>query len=432
MDEKKSFFARVKGKIKRSINAVKNKTYKTITLRWIYPRLYNKYRKLPIDDKKIIFIEVRLAELRNGFHVLYDQIIRNYDVDIHTHFLQHSLIGKKEMLKQGKELVEDLATAKYVFLAEATTILGCLEIRPQTHVTQLWHGCGAFKRFGFSTGDFIFGDSLQEQQKFPSHNNYSTVTVSSKEVAWAYEEAMGIPAESGIVKPLGVSRTDVFYDEPFIKSAYEKLHKNIPISVGKKVILYAPTFRGRVVRATTPDEFDLALLQEELGDEYILLQKHHPIVKQLPEIPAAYGDFTQDVTDDFSIEELICVSDICISDYSSLIFEYALFERPMIFFAYDLAEFNDWRGFYYDYDEMTPGPIYTTTEEIVDYIANVNTRFDKEEMHTFREKFMRDCDGQATKRIMDDAFGDNLEKYKRAQPLNQNDYKFPRIEVDVL
>lgn len=427
-EKKKSLYATVKIQIKRQINKIKNRAYKDITLKWTYPRIYNKHKKQPIDEKKIIFIEVRLAELRNGFHILYDQIIRNYDVTIHTHFLQHSLIDKKEMLKRGKDLAKDLATAKYVFIAEATNILGSLKLREETHVTQLWHGCGAFKRFGFSTGDFIFGDSLKEQKRFPSHKNYSTVTVSSPEVVWAYEEAMDISAESGIVKPLGVSRTDVFYDKDFIKKASTKLQKRIPASIGKKVILYAPTFRGRVVSATTPDEFDLELLQEKLGDEYILLQKHHPIVKHLPNIPLQYRTFTRDVTNDFSIEELICVADICISDYSSLIFEYSLFERPMIFFAYDLDEFNDWRGFYYDYDEMTPGPIYTSTEEIIEYIQNVKERFDQNEMHDFREKFMRSCDGQATKRIMTDAFGSNLEKFKRKKALSENDYEFPKVK----
>jgi len=108
-----------------------------------------------------------------------------------------------------------------------------------------------------------------------------------------------------------------------------------------------------------------------------------------------------DITKDLDIEQLLCVSDICISDYSSLIFEYSLFERPMIFYAYDLDNYFDWRGFYYNYDELTPGPIVTSTEEIIDYIQNLDTRFDKAEVHAFREKFMSACDGHATDRIVE-------------------------------
>ena len=101
-----------------------------------------------------------------------------------------------------------------------------------------------------------------------------------------------------------------------------------------------------------------------------------------------------------SIEELLFVADICISDYSSLVFEYSLFEKPMIFFAFDLDNYYDWRGFYYDYKEFVPGPIYTTTEEMIDYIKHIDTKFDKQKVKQFRDKFMSACDGHATERIM--------------------------------
>ena len=407
--------------IKRPIK----KVYKYVTLKWIYPREYKRYAKEPIDEKKVIFIEVLLPELRNSFHIVYDQIISNYDVEIHTHFLRQFFVVRKEAMRRSKELIRDMATAKYIFIAEATDVIGGLEVRPETVITQLWHGCGAFKKFGLSTGELIFGSSLKSQRRFPSHKNYTTVTVSSPEVVWAYEEAMGISKESGIVKPLGISRTDVFYDQDFIGDAYAKLHGKVPASREKKVILYAPTFRGRVASATAPDELDFSLLQKGLGEEYVILLKHHPIVEQLPAIPAQYADFAIDVTNDFTIEELISVADICISDYSSLIFEYSLFEKPMLFFAYDLDEFNDWRGFYYDYEEMTPGPICTTNEEMLDYIQNVEERFNKKEMQAFKERFMSACDGQATKRIMDAAFANNLEQYRRKEPLTREDYNFP-------
>ena len=110
------------------------------------------------------------------------------------------------------------------------------------------------------------------------------------------------------------------------------------------------------------------------------------------------------------IDDLLCVSDICISDYSSLVFEYSLFERPMIFFAYDKAEYDDWRGFYYDYDEMTPGPICTENEEMIDYIQNLDTRFNKQEIADFHYKFMRSCDGHATERILEMVMGKPIAK----------------------
>ena len=142
-------------------------------------------------------------------------------------------------------------------------------------------------------------------------------------------------------------------------------------------------------------------MHEALGEEYVLVFKHHPFVKNRPVVPESLKDFAIDLTADMTIEELLMVSDVCISDYSSLVFEYSLFERPMLFFAYDLEEYYDWRGFYYDYAEMTPGPTCKTTEEMIDYIKNLDTRFDRQKVVDFKNKFMSACDGHATERILE-------------------------------
>ena len=206
--------------------------------------------------------------------------------------------------------------------------------------------------------------------------------------------------------PTGISRSDIFYDEDAKKAAQEKLLSVVPQAKGKKVILYAPTFRGRVARAKTPNALDIAAFGDALGKDYILLFKLHPFVKKRTAIPEGYENFAFDLTDDMSIEELLFVADICISDYSSLVFEYSLFEKPMIFFAFDLDNYYDWRGFYYDYKDFVPGPIHTTTEEMIDYIRHVDERFDKNRVQEFRQKFMSACDGHATERIMKMMFGE--------------------------
>ena len=109
---------------------------------------------------------------------------------------------------------------------------------------------------------------------------------------------------------------------------------------------------------------------------------------------------------DVSIDDLLCTADACISDYSSIVFEYSLFGRPMVFFAYDLSDYDDWRGFYYSYDEFTPGPVFNTSEEVLDYLVHLDERFDPAKVAAFREKFMCACDGHATDRIMKVVFGE--------------------------
>ena len=408
--------------IKKSWRRFIDPFYKYYLFKVLYPKTYKKYSSLPVDERKVVFVEIRLPKLTNSFKLLYDTIYRNYDFDIHCHFLRNTYVTRRQYRKNCQEMVKDIATAKYVFFDEATNVNGCFKMREETVVTQLWHGCGAFKKFGYSTADAIFGATREMMDKYPFNRNYTTVTVSSPEVIWAYEEAMQYSRESGVVKALGSSRTDIFYDGEFVEKAFENLYQIMPQAKGKKIILYAPTFRGRVAKATTPKVLIPEFMKYELGDEYVLLLKHHPLVRKRPEITEYCSDFAMDVTDTMTIEDLLCVADICISDYSSLVFEYSLFERPMIFLAHDLEEFFDWRGFYYDYYELAPGPIVKNTTEVIEYIKNIESLYDRKRVHLFRKKFMSACDGHATERIMADAFGDALEKFKRETPLEKADY----------
>lgn len=374
--------------------------YKTL------PRAYNAHRNEPVDEKKVIFIELRLPAISNSFRVLYDELEKNYNFNIHIHLLRNTFVPRKEYVRRCKEMLADVATAKYVFVNEASDVLSCIDKRPETIVTQMWHACGAFKKFGKSTADLIFGPDAEQLKKHPNNRNYTYVTVSSPEIVWAYADAMDLKGQEDIIRPIGTSRTDVFFRPETIKTAFDHLYEKFPAARGKKIILYAPTFRGRVANAATPDCFDLEKFYEAFHDQYVIITKHHPLVRNLPEIPKKLaGTFAYDATRTMSIEDLLCVSDICISDYSSLIFEYSLFERPMLFYAYDLDEYFDWRGFYYPYDELTPGPVCTTNEEMIDYIQHVDERFDKQKVVDFRNKFMSACDGHATERIMDLVFG---------------------------
>lgn len=417
------FFVRNFRKIKKFIRKKTNPLYRYYVLKVLYPHVYKKYSKRPVEENKVVFVEIRLPNLTNSYKVIYDELCRNYDFDIHCHFLRNTYVGRTEYRRRCKAFIRDIATAKYVFMDEATNIMGNFTMREETVVTQLWHGCGAFKKFGYSTADAIFGATREIMDKYPFNRNYTNVTVSSPEVIWAYEEAMNYTHESGVVKALGSSRTDIFYDEDFIKSAYDAFYEIMPQAKGKKVILYAPTFRGRVAKAKSPNRLNVELLNYVLGDQYVLVTKHHPLVRKRPQIPENCTDFAMDLTDDLSIEELLCVSDICISDYSSLVFEYSLFEKPMIFLAHDLDTFFDWRGFYYDYYELAPGPVVKNTCEIIDYITNIDEKFDKKQVQDFRQKFMSSCDGNATNRILDTALSDEAkEKYKRKTPLKKEKY----------
>lgn len=380
----------------------------------VFPEAYSSQADQPLQENKVILIEPRYATLSNSFQALYQELKEHYNFDVHIHCLRDTFVSKSQYVENCKVMLQDAATAKYIFLTEASRVISCVPLRKETIVTQLWHGCGAFKKFGLSTAELIFGPNTESLQRHPFHKYYHLVTVSSPEVVWAYAEAMGLEEEKELIQPIGVSRTDVFFHKEREQEAREKLYRLMPSAKGKKVILYAPTFRGRVAKAKSSDQLDIQQFQKAFEGEYVLLLKHHPIVKNRPEIPEeSKGGFAMDMTEEMSIDELLFVSDICISDYSSLIFEYSLFERPMIFFAYDLDEYFDWRGFYYNYDELTPGPIFKENEPMIQYIRHIDEQFDKEQVIAFKNKFMSACDGHATERIMEKTFGADLEKYRK-------------------
>jgi len=363
-----------------------------------FPKVYSSYCTEPVQENKVLFLEMRFTKISNSFELIYKALEESGEYDLKCSYVQFNFIRGREFTQRVNEMLKELATAKYVFVDDASLILSSIPLRKETVAINLWHACGAFKKFGRSTAELKFGSSAATLDKYPNYGNLTHVTVSSPEVIWAYEEAMHLP--KGIVKATGVSRTDQFYDKEFVESRKQKLYEIMPEAKDKKVILYAPTFRGHVATASSPDRIDFERFCRELGNEYVIVCKHHPFVKNPPIIPEELQHFARDLTKYLSIEDLLCCADICISDYSSLVFEYSLFEKPMIFYAYDYDNYCDWRGFYYDYSEFTPGPVVQTEDELLNSIKNIDTQFDKQKVIDFKEKFMGSCDGHATERII--------------------------------
>ena len=398
--------------IKKLYWQTRKKVGQILMFRIVFPLGYKHYIKgKKIKKKKAVFVEVRFDEITDSFRLVYDRMKAD-GFDIHEQFIENIKPGKWGYIKRCLRMLEDISDAHYVFLNDACNVTSCIPLRKGTKIYQLWHACGAFKKFGMSTAELIFGDNRKSLEKYPNYGNLSYVTVSSPEVIWAYEEAMNLKDTKTQVVATGVSRTDVFYDQHFIEQSKAAVYSVCSAAENKKIILYAPTFRGRVAKAESPDCLDIPAMKRALGDEYVLLIKHHPFVKQPPVVPEDCADFAMDVTKSLEIDQLLCASDVCVSDYSSLIFEYSLFERPMIFFAYDLDDYFDWRGFYYNYDELTPGPVVKETEEIIDYIRHLDVRFDQAQVHAFKEKFMSSCDGHATDRIMALVYAETRNKRK--------------------
>ncbi|MBQ8504186.1 MAG: CDP-glycerol glycerophosphotransferase family protein [Clostridia bacterium] len=295
------------------------------------------------------------------------------------------------------------ATSKCTFLYDYYLPAYANYPRKGTRLFQIYHACGAFKKWGYSTKESSWGLKSNFFEKYNVHKTYTYITTSSPQINHIYAEAFG--SEISKVKSLGVPRTDVFFSKEFVSAQKGELLKKYPELKSKKLLLWAPTFRGNSIRTSYNENvLDFSLLKELIGNEYAVLVKLHPHVAKsfsLKDLPDELQGFVYDISKEFQISSALCFSDIVISDYSSLIFEYALFERPMIFYAYDLEEYNTGRSFYYDYESFVPGEIVKNTEELAQAILNAENSFNKEKVVAFRERFMSACDGNSTQRVFD-------------------------------
>ena len=369
-------------------------------LKALCPTVYRLSALAPLNPRKIIFFDQYYETMPDSFTLLYEQLEADDSIEVSFYSLGQGSVSPLELLARNIAFSHRCATASAVFLRHGSSLLSGLPLRRGTQLIQVWHGCGAFKRFGSSLLDVMDEAARRDRKRFPIFGNTTLVPISSEEVRWAYAEAMEIQDPQSVVLALGVSRTDRFYDKAFLESARERVAQAVPGIGERKILLYAPTFRGEPDRPVPPRELDVELLCKCLSDDYALLIKHHPFIKERPAIPEGCRDFAFDVTDDLAIDELMCAADICVTDYSSLIYEYSLLLKPIAFFAYDLDEYLDQRGLYYPYNELTPGPVCKSTAELVDYVLHVNERFDVDAVQAFRDRFMASCDGHATERII--------------------------------
>ena len=373
------------------------KIIKWIVFRIIYPGCYRISSLKKVNDHKVIFVENHEDYLTDNFVLLYKEFEkRNYDIKVH--YLKVASSGWGDIIRKSVLLIKDMGDAGYIFLNESNSLFGAFKLRKETRMIQLWHACGAFKKWGFSVADKSFGDDEKDLVKYSGHRNYTLMTVSGDEVCWAYEEAFGLKDKKGIVKPLGVSRTDIYFDEKRIKEAFDKLNNiNLKLS-GRKIIVYLPTFRGSIAKAKGPSAFEVSEMLS-LTDEYVILIKNHPFVKEKLTIPDDARNYCIEIEDELTVEDLLIIADICITDYSSVVFEYSLLGKPIIFYAYDINDYDLERGFYYKYEDFVPGPIVYNMKELVNAIKNIE-KFDYEKLEKFKNRFMSGCDGHATNRIL--------------------------------
>ena len=272
--------------------------------------------------------------------------------------------------------------------------------RTKTRFVQVWHACGAFKKFGYSVLDKGFGADEAYVRSIPIHANYDLCLVSAARFAPFYAEAFRMPIDR-FTSALGIPRTDLFFDAERRARATEAVRRRYAIPDGKRVVLYAPTFRGeRVTVARDPTELDLAAIHAALGDDHVVLLRSHPFVRSRLAADPALRGFVIDASDHPDMNELMLVSDVLVTDYSSAMYEFALLERPIAFFAPDHAAYEGERGFYLDWPGDLPGPVFETTDGLAAWLRA--GAFDLGRVRAFRAAAFDVADGRATARFVEE------------------------------
>jgi CDP-glycerol glycerophosphotransferase (TagB/SpsB family) len=320
-----------------------------------------------------------------------------------AHRASDSLSGRARSLFDLVVAGWHLATARVVVVDDYYFPMDAIRPRPGTTRVQVWHACGAFKRFGYSVLDKGFGADEAAVAGFPIHVNYDLCLVSAMRIAPFYAEAFRQPVER-FASRFGIPRTDLFFDAPRVAAAAAAVRARYRIPPDRRVILYAPTFRGeRTTQARSPEDLDLDVLRDALGSDHVLLVRAHPFAAARSGAASRgrAGDaFAIDVSDHPEIDELMLVSDVLVTDYSSAIYEFALLDRPIGFFAPDHAAYARERGFYLDYPADLPGPAFETTEDLAGWLRA--GAFDLERIRRFRNESFDVADGRATRRLVDE------------------------------
>lgn len=306
----------------------------------------------------------------------------------------------KRTIKEKIKLAYNLSVCKYILLDDFSRSTSYIKIRKGQELVQLWHGPGAFKKFGHSRS-IKNGGNLKVIH--PGYKKYTKAITSSEDIRKCYAEAFSIDINK--VKATGFPRTDEFFDENYIKKKKKELYEKYPFIKDKKVILFAPTYRGRrVVDADYGfDQLNLDNIYNKFKNEYVFLFKWHPALYNniLRGVKKGYNlnrynDFYYDLSYERDINDLLLVTDILITDYSSVIFDYAFMNKPIIYFAYDLADYEQERGLYFSYEEYVYGIVAKDEEELIKAIEEKD--LSEEKRKKFMNKFLNACDGHSTEK----------------------------------
>jgi CDP-ribitol ribitolphosphotransferase len=378
-------------------------------LQWL-KRRFRRFRNLVYRG---LFRTLQLLTRRTGRTVLFTSDSRDHLSGnlkhIHKRMVERGLDREYRLLEMFKPSIKAkrpfFDKFRFTYYLAVADVIICDDYHPMLYkvtfpddvvIIQVWHASGAFKTLGYSRVGKPGGPEPFSNQ----HKIYTWAIVASQHDVPFYAEGFGLPEER--VAPIGIPRLDVFFDEKYIARRRKKTYKEMPGIVGKEVILFAPTFRGSGPANAYYDyeQLDLPALYDLCTErDAVVVLKFHPMVIEPLEIPEQFTDRLFDASAIREINDLLLVSDLVITDYSSLVFEYSTLNRPMLFFAYDLEEYMAERDFYEPFEQFVPGRIVRTFSELLDAIRT--GEYEAEKVPMFAREHLGHLDSGSTDRVID-------------------------------
>lgn len=350
----------------------------------------------PINKKKIVFQSTRYQVTDNPYYIY--KYIKENNLDYKLIFIvdknadvSNLSCGDYAYVRSLKAYYH-LATYRYLFTCQSLGSI--LKKRKNQIYIQLWHSI-SLKKMGLDVENKDHSTQLE-------HTKDWDFVVSSGEF-----ESSVLKTSSGYTcdtKLLGNPRTDAL----FYSYNLQKIKQRLGISSDKKILLYAPTFRDW--------EMDKELIDIDIPkymrENFTVLVRLHPFIA--PKInKQIFCDNIINVCNYNNLNELLVVSDILITDYSSICFDFSLLKKLSVFYAYDYEDYVKSRnGFYLDYKSELPGPVAYTEQELENILININKNIDK---HTkllpeFNKKYSTLNDGNASKRIVEELLNGGFDK----------------------
>ncbi len=296
------------------------------------------------------------------------------------------------------KLMYILARSRFIILASDFPNLYGVTPRKGTVVIQAWHAAGLFKKFCID--QYAPDDTQGRREAIRKHTVYTHFLTSSPRLNRAYAGAFGKGEEQALA--LGAANTDQFYRvRETADAARREFYRHFPQAFGKQVVLYAPTFREHEYRAckegkalALPLPFAAKTFAARFSGRYVLAFRAHYRMKNryAPDGPVlSVGDYP--------LHELLSCTDVLITDYSSILFDFVLYERPILFYAHDAGRYEQERGLYHPYESFAPGPVCRTQDELFDALENPARA--SRDLQAFREQYISACDGKVCAKILD-------------------------------